>query len=432
MRPERAPIPFSGYESAPGSTGHSSSTIYRRDHQQMLTRRSLLKMLPWGLIALASSSELFLLDWALLATNGPSLTLGGAAGALLGMLCFHVAWTLLARRLHERPSPSRVFGIEGLLFSLGIVFSGGLVGLVFVGVHLLGAWLPELPKDQWLLIGGAMALATGVGALVYSMTFGQARLALEQIDAPMRDLDPRLQGVRVAHISDLHIGRHMRAAALRRFVDRVNATQPDLIVITGDIFDFDSSYIEEGCRELAKLSAPHGTFAILGNHDVYTGADAVARGLASLTSIQLLRDGCCRLEIAGAALWMVGIEDGGESMADRGIESPVLESLARDVPREADQILLVHRPNYLPQIARLGFPLALAGHTHGGQVSLPPPIHHWNVARLLTPWTRGLFELGATRLYVNRGLGVGGLAIRWNCVREIAVLTLVDATDALE
>jgi len=121
---------------------------------------------------------------------------------------------------------------------------------------------------------------------------------------------------------------------------------------------------------------------------------------------------------------VVGIDDPGRGLADRTIESGALERLAAALPRGEARLLLVHRPNYLPQIARLGFPVALAGHTHGGQVALPRPAQHWNVARLTTRWTRGLFRLGNTRLYVNRGLGVGGVAMRLNCPREIAVLTL--------
>jgi len=396
----------------------------------MINRRLLLRSLPWLLVLAVSTSEVFLLDWGLRLTGGPKLGVPGAAGVGIGMLAFHTTWTLLARR--RRGTRSLTMGVEGLLLSLGVLVSGGLIGVVFVAVHAAAAWIPELPKDEWIIFGGGIAILTGLGVLLYSMTLGQARVVVEPVRLALPSFDPRLGALRIAHLSDLHIGPNVRPSALRGFIDQVNATRPDLILITGDIFDFDPSYIEEGCRALDKLWAPHGTFAILGNHDVYTGVEAVAHGIASLTQIRLLRDAYVELEIRGAKLHILGIEDGGHGMADRGLQSEALEAFAGELPSESSRILLVHRPNLLPQIERLGFPLALAGHTHGGQVSLPRPLHHWNVARLTTPWTRGLFETGGTTLYVNRGLGVGGLSMRWNCAREIALLTLECGTGPVD
>ena len=77
-------------------------------------------------------------------------------------------------------------------------------------------------------------------------------------------------------------------------------------------------------------------------------------------------------------------------------------------PADGPSLLLVHRPEVFEQATRLGFPLVLAGHTHGGQLALPTPGGRYNLARLVTPLTRGLYRAGASVLYVNRGLGVGG------------------------
>ena len=87
-------------------------------------------------------------------------------------------------------------------------------------------------------------------------------------------------------------------------------------------------------------------------------------------------------------------------------------------------LLLVHRPELFPQAARLGFDLVLAGHTHGGQLALPTPGGALNVARIITRYTRGLYRENGCVLYVNRGLGMAGPAIRFNCPREIALLEL--------
>jgi len=198
-------------------------------------------------------------------------------------------------------------------------------------------------------------------------------------------------------------------------------------VITGDIFDFDPRYIEEGCRELAALEAKLGVFAVLGNHDVYTGADAVARGLETWTSIRLLRDAWVRIELEGSAFALAGVEDPGHGWNERDSTHGALERLAAEIPAELARVLLIHRPSWFAQAARLGFPLALAGHTHGGQIALPRPGQHHNVSRLISRWTRGLFrdaDTGAL-LYVNRGLGVAGPPVRLNCSREISLLRLL-------
>ena len=128
-----------------------------------------------------------------------------------------------------------------------------------------------------------------------------------------------------------------------------------------------------------------------------------------------------------SALCVAGMEDPGRGWMDRDAESPELERLAKEVPSDVPSLLLIHRPSFFRQAARLGFPLSLAGHTHGGQISFPGAQHH-NPSRLITRWTRGLFRDGESLLYVNRGLGVIGAPIRLNCPREIALLRLVQRT----
>ena len=111
-------------------------------------------------------------------------------------------------------------------------------------------------------------------------------------------------------------------------------------------------------------------------------------------------------------------------MSNRDFELPDLEALARDVPDAGPVVLLVHRPQAFPQAARLGFPLVLAGHTHGGQLALPTPGGRYNLARFMTEFDRGFFRVNGSLLFVNRGAGVGGPPLRMNCPREITTLEL--------
>jgi len=397
-------------------------------------RGQLFRNLMWVALLLVSLSETLILQWARIVVDISTLAWPGFLAALGVLAALNLLFLFGVRRYSREVRAAWLATRVYMVGSVGALASGPLLGIAFAGV---GAWLlasdlmgggPEPKRAFAYAASGGVAVALSFGSILYGFLVGQRRVVIEKVDVPMPHLPARLAGLRIAHITDLHIGPQLRAPQLARFVERVNAVGAELIVITGDIFDYDPQYIEEGCRELAKLHAPHGVFAVLGNHDLYTGAEAVAEGLASLTGIRLLRDESVALEIAGERLFLLGIDDPGRGLIDHGVRSPALARMAQELPQDEPRVLLVHRPSYLPQIAELGLPLALAGHTHGGQVTLPRRAEQLNIARLVTPWTRGLYRAGDSLLYVNRGLGVTGLPVRLNCPREIALVRLVRDT----
>jgi len=373
-------------------------------------------------IVLLSAAETLILHWALLTFAGPGLSLVGACVAVVAFGAVNlVIFPFVRARIRSRGFILAVTR-TWILGSVAALVTGLLLAAVFAGVTAV-AWATGVrPTPERVLAGlGGLAVLTGFGSVVWGYAVGQRRVVVEKVSLPVVGATAPGPQLRIAHISDLHIGPLMEPPLLRQLVDRVNDVGADLIAITGDIFDFDPVYVPEGCRELSRLSAPHGVFAILGNHDVYTGADTVAEELARATTIRLLRDEWVSLEVAGTALSLVGIEDKGIGWQDRECESPELETLARELPDDGLRVLLAHRPGYLRQAARLGFHAALAGHTHGGQVAAPV-VKHWNAARVIAHWTRGIFIEESTALYVNRGLGVAGLPVRLNCPREIALI----------
>jgi hypothetical protein len=376
-----------------------------------------------SLLGMLAVSEALVLHFALTAARGSGLPLLAWPLAIGLLAAANLAVFLRLRAARRRPALRLVLR-AWMIASLGALFSGPPLFVVLACALPLALAGATGTTEASVAAAGA-SVALGFGAALYGVLVGQRRLSVEAVDLPVRELPAPLAGFRIVHLSDLHLGLALRGRKLRRMVERANALEPDLVVITGDIFDYDPAYIQEGCLELAKLGARHGVFAILGNHDVYTGADEVAAGLAELTSIRLLRDDFTCVRVGGAPLWLAGIDDPGRDWTERDAEHPALERLARELPADPARILLAHRPSWFAHAARLGFPVVLSGHTHGGQIAPPGPLRHWNVARLIAHWTRGRFELGESVLYVNRGLGVVGPPVRLNCSREIAVLRLV-------
>jgi len=383
-------------------------------------------------LLLLTASEVLILHWWSLA-NGHGFSAVTAGLAFVAVEALNLVLFPMARARIRSEGVALALSRGWIIGSVAALFTGVLLASAFAmaGVGWLLFYVthiqetPSAPPLRPILVAvGGVAVALGFGSIAWAYWVGQRKVVVEKVRLPLGNVAPALRELRIAHITDLHIGPLLRGPLLRSLIAKVNSLDPDLVVITGDIFDFDPEFIEEGCRELGELRGRLGVFAILGNHDVYTGVDAVAEGIDRFTSIRLLRDEWVEVEVGSERLCLIGLEDTGKGWRERDAEDPTLARLAREAPSGVAKLLLVHRPSFFRQAARLGFPAMLAGHTHGGQVSLPF-LGSLNPSRLISRWTRGLFEEGDTVLYVNRGIGVAGLPLRLNCPREIALIQLV-------
>ncbi len=395
----------------------------RTFHTLAAMNRRMIRMLTFTVLLLSLGEVLFL-QWASLTLRGVGLDVTLAVAAVVAFGAFNLyALRWVRGRLHSRGIPlvlSRVW----LLGSVAVLLTGVLLAAAFVlvGGGFRVAGLDQSAPTALAWTGGACVLI-GFGSVLWGASVGNYRVRIDRVELPARGFAARHRDLRIVHITDLHIGPLLGPERVAEFVARVNQLEPDLVMITGDIFDFDPGYVNAGCAELARLSGRHGVYAVLGNHDVYTGADIVAGGLERHTSIRLLRNEWDPLEIDGSVMAVAGIEDPGQGWTERESESPVLERIANEIPADLPSVLLAHRPSYFEQAARLDFSLVLSGHTHGGQVALPLA-HHYNPSRLISHQTRGIFHSLGSTLYVSRGIGMAGLPLRINCPREIALLRL--------
>ncbi|HEY9283950.1 MAG TPA: metallophosphoesterase [Pyrinomonadaceae bacterium] len=261
----------------------------------------------------------------------------------------------------------------------------------------------------------AAGVAGVVGAGAYGGLYERHDYELTETDILIRDLPAGFDGFRIAQVSDVHHSSIVSAGEVRRVVELANSARCDMVALTGDYTTASREYVEPCAEILAGLAAPHGVWAVLGNHDHHTGpqltrAALKRRGINVIDNANTrIRRGGDELQLAGVGDWSWNDNDWGRAFAG--------------VDRRRPTVLLSHQPLVLDLPETDGVSLILSGHTHGGQVSLPlvgAPVGHINEFKYL----RGRFTRGPTQLYVTRGTGTIGLPVRFGTRPEIAVLRL--------
>ena len=248
----------------------------------------------------------------------------------------------------------------------------------------------------------------GVGA--YGVAYERHRIDRIVRDMPVRGLPPALDGLRIGMITDVHHSAVVSADDVTRAVTLLTEAAPDIVVLGGDYVSFfDRAYIAPVAELLAPLAnAPHGSFAVLGNHD---DEKEVTAALAS-RGFTVLKDQRTALTMKGERLDLAGIRFW--TRTPREIAA-VLNGTG------GTTILLAHDPRRLAEAAALDVQLVLSGHTHGGQVVVPAV---GPLAGRKFPVLAGYAARDNTSLFVSRGVGTVYVPVRINCPPDIAVLTL--------
>lgn len=280
------------------------------------------------------------------------------------------------------------------------------------GMPGVGARLRGLSRRD--VLKGVAAAGVGVvaGTLDHGYFYQRHHIQVVRETLQVSGLSPNLAGLRIGLLSDLHrsdtVSHELADVAVRLLL----AEQPDLVILGGDYVTWGGGrnrrFVSPAAEALAPLHAPHGVFAVLGNHDDdHDMPAALARN-----GFTVLRDARTRVVVRGEPLDLAGIRFWTRRVQDI---TRVIRGASPNL------ILLAHTPSRLPEAAALAVPLMLSGHTHGGQIVLPGL---GAVAAREFPVIAGSARRENTTVFVTRGVGTVYIPVRLNCPPEVAVLTI--------
>ena len=265
---------------------------------------------------------------------------------------------------------------------------------------------------------GLAALGRGVYRGAGKRAIGGRLERAREISRPRIELargDAGLHGLRIAFLSDLHVGNYFGEDDWLAVCERVAREAPDLVCLGGDLinlFEHETHLLRKG---LALLEPPLGRFAVPGNHEYHASDEPLEwRAVLEDCGVEVLWNRGRRVERAGASLWLCGVDDLRRGEPDL---AQALEGAADGEPR----VLLSHNPDLFVDAARAGVDLQLSGHTHGGQITLGgyTPMRHSRFGF----WS-GHYRREGAQLYVGRGVGTTALPIRIGAPAEIVLVEL--------
>ncbi len=270
--------------------------------------------------------------------------------------------------------------------------------------------------------------AVAIPPLVTMVTVARAipqlsEFRLRKLQVRVAGLPAKLEGLRIAHVSDLHVGRYTRPGMLPRIVDAVNGLDADLILFTGDLVDFSYNDLPAGIDTLQRMRSRYGLALIEGNHDLFQDPDEFDSRVKD-AGLKLLVDDAMTVSVRGEPVQLLGTR-WGVSTGDRRMAGPMafaasIKKMSALRDPKAFPILMAHHPHTFDAAAAAGFPLTLSGHTHGGLFNLTPRIGFGPV--FYRYWS-GLYQNDASQLVVSNGIG-NWFPLRVNTPAEIIDLTL--------
>lgn len=260
----------------------------------------------------------------------------------------------------------------------------------------------------------------GIGAYTFAGSlhsiYTREEYKIENIKLPLSNLPPQIDGLRIAMISDVHVGMYMVEEDMAKYNDAINKLEPDMIFIPGDFITSKTEEIFPFVKSFSSLKSKYGIYTCLGNHDFFGNPETITEQVRGM-GMKVLRNETEELEIDGARLMLSGVDDGSHA----NFKKVSFEATSLNTTR----ILLCHKPYYFEAAVAGKFDVMLSGHTHGGQIVLVDFLGvKVTPAALVSHYISGKYRRGNSLLYVSRGIGTVGLPVRVNCPPEITVFTL--------
>ena len=323
-----------------------------------------------------------------------------------GIACFFMLFLNFSGALEKIPLP-----LSSILYEIGTTTILILLYLVLLFLVLdLGRLLHLVPRS-WLYANGVTTVAI-LGIMLTVFICGNIHYHNKiRVPLNLQTTKPLKKDYTIVMASDLHLGYHNTRSDLAKWVDMINAEQPDLILIAGDIIDISVRplFEEKMAEEFHRLQAP--VYACLGNHEYYSN-EPRAQQFYSDAHIHLLKDSCLITD----DLCIIGRDD------CTNIHRKALRKLMQEADSAKYQILMDHQPHHLEQAEQTGIDFQLSGHTHEGQIW---PIS-W-ITHQLYECSWGSYQRGDTHYYISSGLGIWGGKYRIGTQSEYIVLKLTSA-----
>lgn len=314
---------------------------------------------------------------------------------------------------------------------LTLVVGGGvmcylLAATVILAVHTVleamrSRWKADVDhgRRRVLNAAGNALMASPFAVMGYGALVQRTDFRVREIDVAMAGLPKDLEGLRLLQLSDIHLSAFLSEAELERVIDEAMGLRPHLVLVTGDLISGRGDPLDACIRQVARLKPEAGIYACMGNHERYADAEEYAEQAGRRVGIDFLRGQRRQLRFGSAAINLAGVDY--QRFWDRKVYLREAEGL---VAPGAFNVLLSHNPDVFPVAAHQGYDLMLAGHTHGGQVTVEILERGINPARFFTPYVYGLYRAGHSAAYVTRGIGTIGIPARIGAPPEISVLRL--------
>lgn len=391
-------------------------------------------MRPFILFILVGIPLISLFWWIWADRRLARLGTGKASRIALGIATFILlggfTWVILGRRdVTIAPVPAELYAL---------VLLWGLIFLPFLALPSMLGWSvwsllskvfgknyrqptikqrsgPGWTRRRWLgTVATGLPLIATYGAGLYSLPM-MKRFRVRQMTVTLKELPQALDGMRIAHLTDTHVGKFTKGKILDEIVAATNGLDPDLILFTGDLIDNSIRDLPEAVKMLQRLKARSGVFVIEGNHDLFDDPVGFERGLRD-GGINLLRNQTATVRINGSPVQLMGIvwNHDEEDMAED------VDTVAALRDHSAFPILLAHHPHAFDRAREREIPLTLAGHTHGGQLMLTEKV---GAGPMMFRYWSGIYNNGGRSVVVGNGTG-NWFPLRVNAPAEILHITL--------